>query len=352
MLKRLPSILILCALIGITIPVFGTNHYVDKNANGNNNGTSWANAWESFGAINWSSVSPGDIIYLSGGNDSTIYKETLSIEKSGISGNRVVIAASSEAGHNGKVIIDGEGIRSNTIEINSKNYVTVSGFIVKRAVDGAVDVRYSDHVIIEFCKVTVTGRAGVYLRQNTNTQVRNCNIVTGSYVNSQTDGIYSQLNTNNIYNNNHIVVNNSEPTGHDDCIQSYQDNNLTVHSNYLEQNNTKTSNAQGVYATTPSGGIFKFYNNVLNMTLAKSNGLTFRRLTGTGTVEMIGNTVYGVNSYTLIQTTETPDPIIKNNVIYSKSAAFGARILNWNGNPNNIDYNLIYVPNSGNVWNI
>ena len=47
--------------------------------------------------------------------------------------------------------------------------------------------------------------------------------------------MYSQYNTNSIYDNNHIVVNNNEPTGHDDCIQSFQDNNLTIHSNYLNR---------------------------------------------------------------------------------------------------------------------
>ena len=56
-----------------------TDHYVDKNASGSNNGTSWTDAWESFAAIVWSSLEPGDILYISGGTDSTIYYETLHI---------------------------------------------------------------------------------------------------------------------------------------------------------------------------------------------------------------------------------------------------------------------------------
>ncbi len=67
---------------------------------------------------------------------------------------------------------------------------------------------------------------------------------------------------------------------------------------------------------------------------------------------MIGNTAYGENCATLLQTTETPDPLIKNNVIYSGSSAYGARLINWNGNPSNIDNNIIFVPNSANVWSI
>ena len=81
----------------------------------------------------------------------------------------------------------------------------------------------------------------------------------------QTDGIYSQHTLNNIYDNNHIVINNNDPNGHDDCIQSYQDNNLTISSNYCEQNNSKTSNAQGIFASVPQGGIFKIYNNLVNL---------------------------------------------------------------------------------------
>ena len=350
MLKKVQIYKFMLILMGLTIPVFAANHYVDKNASGSNNGSSWSNAWESFGAIDWSSISSGDVIYISGGNDSTVYNETLNIGKSGVNGNRIVISKGTESGHNGEVIIDGGGSLDNDIYVNGKSYITISGFTVRKTQQGSIDVRYSDNIIVENCKAVVTGRAGVYLRQNTNSEVRGCNITTGGYVNTQTDGIYSQLNTDNVYHNNHIVVNNSEPTGHDDCIQSYQDNNLTIHSNYLEQNNSKPSNAQGLYIENPDGGIFKLYNNIVNMTETGSNGLTFRRLTGTGNVEMIGNTVYGENSATLLQTTEVDDPIIKNNIIYSGSTLFGARVINWNGNPANIDNNIIYVPNSNYVW--
>ncbi len=34
--------------------------------------------------------------------------------------------------------------------------------------------------------------------------------------------------------------------------------------------------------TDPTGGVFKFYNNIVNLTQSGSNGMTFRRLTGVG----------------------------------------------------------------------
>src|ERR1700759_4572752 len=43
-----------------------SNWYVEPTAQGSNNGTSWSNAWAG-NAINWSSVPPGDTVWLAGG---------------------------------------------------------------------------------------------------------------------------------------------------------------------------------------------------------------------------------------------------------------------------------------------
>ncbi|OQY72559.1 MAG: hypothetical protein B6D44_09795, partial [Ignavibacteriales bacterium UTCHB2] len=99
----------------IVLPFYlcASNYYVDKNAIGLNNGTSWANAWQSLSAINWNLIQPGDVIYVSGGTDSTIYYEQLTVDKNGTSTNPISIIVGKFApnpnGHSGRVILDGGG---------------------------------------------------------------------------------------------------------------------------------------------------------------------------------------------------------------------------------------------------
>ena len=337
-------------LLGISVSANGTNYYVDKNATGNNNGSSWSDAWEKFENIDWAIIGPGDSIYISGGLDSTIYYETLTTGNSGTPGKRIVITKGTDSGHNGKVIIDGGGIRRHGIKIDLNDYITVKGIILRNSIHGLIRISRSNFTVIENCEMFVHGRAGIFIQYSTGSEIKGCSIKTGSYVNSQTDGIYSQHNVNNVYDHNYIIINNTEPSGHDDCIQSYQDNNLTIHSNYCEQNNSKTSNALGIFAELPTGGVFRFYNNIVNMGNAKSAGILFiRKLTGNGTLEIIGNTLYSKKSYSLIRVSETIDPVIKNNIIFSEGKAFALKLEDWSGNVNNIDNNLIYTPNAVNV---
>ena len=338
-------------MIFSTIQIFAqTNWYVDKYATGQNNGSSWSNAWKSFAAINWGIVKGGDVIYISGGTTSTLYTETLEVPASGSSGNPITIMKGTDSGYNGKVIIDGGGTRYNGINISGSN-ITIKGITLRNSSQGLIEISHSDYITVEDCEMSVYGRAGVFIQYSTGTKVRRCVIETGSNVNYQTDGIYSQYTVNDVYDHNHIVINNNDPNGHDDCIQSYQDNNLTIYSNYCEQNNSKTSNAQGIFASYPQGGTFKIYNNLVNLTYAISNGLFFREVSGYGAVEIIGNTVYGLRSTSLIRTRGVGDPIIKNNIIYSGSSSFGSSLIDWNGNANNVDNNIIYMPNSNYTWN-
>src|SRR3990172_1048639 len=280
-------LLIIFLLGGFVINVFPSNHYVDKYATGNNNGTSWINAWESFSAINWNNVNPGDTVYFSGGYDSTTYYEQLNISVSGIAGNPIVFTKGSDAGHSGKVIFDGMGTLFNVIRITDEQYIVVSNLQLRNSEDTILRIRNSQHIRIENCVIHLTTRSGIEIMDNESVTVTRCTITTDTLINHQTDGIYSQNNINNIYENNYIVISNRDPDGHDDCIQSYKDYPLIIRNNYLEQDNSKTSNAQGIYITTPVGSdTFRIYNNIFNATLSSSNGITFNGLNGSNTARV------------------------------------------------------------------
>jgi hypothetical protein len=84
-----------------------TRFFVDNTATGSNNGTSWANAWETFGAIDWTDLSDADTIYISGGSgDSLVYAMYTTVDPDpDISFTTpIVICPSWEDAHNGKVV--------------------------------------------------------------------------------------------------------------------------------------------------------------------------------------------------------------------------------------------------------
>src|SRR3990167_10433434 len=117
-------------IIILSYSLFAADHYVDNTASGSNNGTSWTNAWQSFSAINWGSVQPGDVIYISGGSSSKTYAETLDPGswQGGATSRLTIIAGKyspSPSGHRGTVILN--GIHCGGVALGSGNmpsYVT------------------------------------------------------------------------------------------------------------------------------------------------------------------------------------------------------------------------------------
>lgn len=329
-----------------------TTYYVSKNGN-NQDGLSWATAWNELDRINWGVIRPGDTVYIDGGTNSQTYYSRLNVGASGTSTSQITVTGATDNGHNGQVVIDGQNSRSAGISI-SKSYVTVSNIKVINHISDDIRIDRASHVILDGLEVYITGRA-VFIQYSDNIIVKNCIITTPIYVAKQTDGIYSQGNKNNIYENNYIVIYNQNAEGHDDAIQMYQDDSIIVRNNYLAQVNSKIGNAQGLYATTMFG-ISKFYNNVINLGDAKSNALSFRRLPslgGTGNVEILENTVYAKNAYRAIWVTETSDPVIKNNIaIITNNTVPPLFVTDWNGNGSNIQSNLLYNPNTNKVANL
>lgn len=355
----LTTILILLVYSNIT---FASNHYVDNKSSGSNDGTSWSNAWEDFNSINWNYIMPGDTIFISGGADSSVYTSQLHIVVSGDSMKPIVLTASTDINHSGKVIIDVDQILGNCIYISGHQNLVIRNLYLRNSSDAVIIIKRSQNILIENCNIHMTSASGIDISYSQLINISRCKISTESYINHQTDGIYSQFNSNNVYQNNHIVISNTETGGHDDCIQSYDDESVTISGNYIEQRNAKQSNAQGIYITAPAGsGTTRIFNNIFNATQSSSNGITFRGDSGdpNARVQIVGNTVYGVNLSSQYYITGTTDPLIKNNIGYSVNGNEVLRlrdntITNSNLIDNNIwkskDNNPVGVNSSGVTW--
>lgn len=71
-------------------------------------------------------------------------------------------------------------------------------------------------------------------------------------------------------------------------------------------------------------GTSKFYNNVINLGNAQSNALSFLRipsLGGTGSVEIVNNTVFTQRAFHGIWVEDVEAPIVRNNISYTISGA-------------------------------
>jgi len=161
---------------------FSTAHsstwYVDNAAAGTGNGTSWANAWKSFPAIAWTSIKPGDTLFISGGSTSKVYNEQLAIGTSGTDSSPIYIKPGQSSPHNGVVTITSAGPGAG-LYIDDKSHIVVDGNIggkphirVTDCTVHGVQITDSSHgIVLTYLEVDNNGDAagehGIYARATT-----------------------------------------------------------------------------------------------------------------------------------------------------------------------------------------
>lgn len=104
-------LLLFCLAFAFILPA--ASWYVDNAATGENDGTSWSNAWTNPTNIIWASVSAGDTVFVSGGSTTKLYVDSLVIGKDGTAGSPVTVRIGQDAGHNGIAIFSNATIHPN-----------------------------------------------------------------------------------------------------------------------------------------------------------------------------------------------------------------------------------------------
>ena len=158
------------------------NWYIDVDASGGNDGTSWGDAWEEFDQLAWAGISAGDTIYIS---DGTYTTSMPTLTKSGSDGSPITIRAAQDAGHIGVMVWDGGDGTDDAINLNGYGYITVDG-----EYDGnryfrfqnneltsdspfiySVQTRGNGNIIITYCEFIDSG-SGIQIQKMTVKQIK------------------------------------------------------------------------------------------------------------------------------------------------------------------------------------
>lgn len=317
----------------------GRAWYVDKNAAGVNIGTSWTNAWNSFSKISWNLIQPGDTLYISGGADSTVYNETLTIGKSGTANNPITITKGLASNHNGKVVLRGDmSASSNGIYSNQKSYITIKHLSIDKFGRGIYLQYNNSNIVIDSVKISnIYGDGGIRIIGSASNPdngangiyILNSDIRSGVNNDVQNDCIYIQMATNVVIENNKIIQENYVSTQHVDGIQAYRTGSLRINNNYIELKEY-VNGANLILGCENATNLLNIYNNVIlkyGFNPAPNNfagaGISIRYYGYTyPQVKIFNNTVVVIGDYGLNLGVEMPSSVHNN--IFAKYGNYGS----------------------------
>lgn len=244
----------------LALPALGANWYVDKDATGSANGTSWANAWKSFSAVVWgtSGVKAGDTLYISGGTSSKTYTETLTVGASGTAASPISIRPGLDPGHNGIVTWDfnalGDSGTGSAISMNGRSYIRVDG-----------NVNGERHIVIKNLRNILNEYVGIAIAADSSRGVT----LTYLAISNVNNGV-------KLWSSTEITVNYNILQGRGDAVASMVASSGSsavnrFHDNLVEIlfNTSVPPGGSGYYAGPDGlqcGGNISIYNNLFKVT--------------------------------------------------------------------------------------
>lgn len=263
-------------------PPTGNNWYVrpDGSTYGTGAGTSWTNAWEGLTAINWTSVHPGDHVWLAGGS----YTNGITISKVAAVGNLVQIKGVqltdsipvAAAGWNSSfastvviadnMVITGQYIVLDTVTISPPS----AGGAYAFSIEGSYNV-FQNSVVTNYGAVASDQATAIGFTGGSFCTVQNCTIRDLTDI----DVFHVFGHDNNILNN--YVTNIQQvdyAENHTDFVQTFAGDSSTLAYNILiagnlvtnstcQLGNTETDGAAGIYGWTWRNNVFANIQNCL-----------------------------------------------------------------------------------------